>query len=227
MRLLHQDFRFVFEFEENTKNLLVVECPDIFCKMVRELSSDDLMEEGRFVLSEDETPVKKKDQLLCVVNPLAVSLNERKLSGKLMDALKKEIGSSELLLESNQIIALLENYASNIIQNADWELTCSEKLDVSGLLKFLGIQFQDEQGSLLEKLTDYIKVTSDLLGTGCFVFVHLLSYLTEYEMEKFFEYAHYYKIYILLLESKEPEIVKKFTNVAIIDKDACEIRLNM
>ena len=87
MRLLHQDFRFVFEFEENTKNLLVVECPDIFCKMVRELSSDDLMEEGRFVLSEDETPVKKKDQLLCVVNPLAVSLNERKLSG-LVDILR-------------------------------------------------------------------------------------------------------------------------------------------
>lgn len=227
MRLLHKDFRFAFGFEENTRNLLVVECPDIFCKMVRELTSDDLVEDVRFVLSEDDVPVKKKDQLICVVNPLTVSLNERKLLGKLMDVLKKEICSTELLLESNQIIALLENYALNIIQNADWELICSDKLDVSGLLKFLGIQFQDEQGSLLEKLIDYIKVTNDLLGIRCFVFVHLLSYLTEYEIEKLFEYVHYYKIHVLLLESRQPEEVKKYTNVAIIDKDACEIQLNV
>ncbi len=227
MRLLHQDFRFIFEFEENTRNLLIVECPHVFCKMVKELSSDDLAEEVRFVLSENEVPVKKKDHLACVVNPLAVSLNERKLLGKLMDILKKEICSSELLMESNQVIALLENYAFNIMQNSDWELACSNKIDVSGLLKFLSIQFRDEQKSLIEKLIDYIKVTSDLLGINCFVFVHLLSYLTEYEMEKLFEYVHYYKVDVLLLESRQPEVMEKFTKVIIIDKDACEIQLSV
>lgn len=227
MRLLHQDFRFSFEFEENAANLLVVECPEVFCRMVKELSSDELVEEPHFVLSENEKPVKKKDYLCCVVDPLTVSLNERKLLGKLMEVLKKEICSSELLLESNRIIALLENYASYIMRNMDWELTCSNKIDVSGLLKFIGIQFCDEQNCLIEKLVDYMRVMNDLLGIKCFVFVHLLSYLSKYEMEKLFEYTCYQKIHILLLESRQPETIENFKKVVIIDKDACEIQLNM
>lgn len=42
--------------------------------------------------------------------------------------------------------------------------------------------------------------------------------MTEYEMEKFFEYAHYYKIYILLLEGKEPEIVKNLQVLQLLIK---------
>ncbi len=227
MRLLHQDFRFAFEFEENTTNLLVVECPDVFCKMVKELSADDQTEEVHFVLSEDEAPIKKKDHMCCIVNPLAISLNERKLLGKLMEVLKREICSSELLLESNHVVTALDNYASQLMENTDWELTYNHKIDISGLLKFLGVQFCDEQNCLIEKIVDYMRVANELLGVKCFVFVHLLSYLTEYEMEKLFEYAHYHKIYILLLESRQPEMIKKFTKVVIIDKDACEIQVNM
>lgn len=227
MRLIHKDFGFTFDFKENTKSLLVVENPTEFCGMVQELISDDLTEEQRFVLSENNVPIKRKDHLLCVVNPLSITLNERRLLGKLGEILKKEILSSELLLENNQIIVSLEKYALHIIQNMDWELTYTDKIDVQSLLKFVGIQFEDHQNSLIEKMVDYIRVTHDMLGVDCFVFVHLLSYLTEYEMEKLYEYAWYYKINLLLLESRQPESIESFKEIVIIDKDACEILLNM
>lgn len=41
------------------------------------------------------------------------------------------------------------------------------------------------------------------------------------------EYAAYQKINILLLESRQPEEIERFSDVVIIDKDACEIVLNM
>ena len=227
MRLLYRDFRFVFEFNENTRNLLVIEHPGIFCRMVKELFREDLDEETGFVLSENEVPVKKKDHLLCIVDPLSISLNEKKLLGRLIDVLKKEICSSELLIESSQIIASLENYALHMIQNADWELTYTDKIDVLSLLKFVGIQFQDRQDSLIEKLFDYIKAVHELLGIRCFIFVNLFSYLTEYEIEKLYEYVQYQKVYLLLIESRRPEKIEKFTKIVIIDKDACEILLNM
>lgn len=227
MKLLYSDFQFVFDFKENTRNLLVVEHPGMFCQIVKELSVDDKGDGTGFVLSENEVPIRKKDHLLCIVNPLAVSLNERKLLGKLMDVLKRNIVSSELLLENNQILSELENYAMHIVQDVDWELTYADKIDVQGLLKFLGIQFFDGQESLLEKIVDYLKAVGELLEIKCFVFVHLLSYLTEYEVEKLYEYVQYHKIHILLLESRQPDIVKMFTKVIIIDKDACEIQLNM
>lgn len=227
MKLVHKDFKFVFEFSENVRSLLVVEQPTIFSKLVKPFFAECSEEESGFILSENEIPVKIKDQLVCVVNPLAVSLNERKLLNRLGEILKKEILSSDLLIENNQVLAALENYAIHIIQNTDWDLTYSSGIDVQSLLKLMGIQFYDNQEILVEKIIDYVKVTHELLNIKCFVFVHLLSYLSDYELKKLYEYVEYQKIHILLLESRQPEGIGRFSNVVIIDKDACEIVLNM
>lgn len=227
MKLLHKDFGFVFEMKENTKSLLVVESPSVFLKLIRELYSEISEEESKFVLSEDDVPVKMKDCLNCIINPLDITLNERKLLNKLGELLKKEILFSDLLVEMNEVISVIESYALHIMQYADWDLTCSDKIDVQSLLKFLGIQFYDKQETLVEKIMDYVKISHELLGIKCFVFVHLLSYLTEYELQKFYEYAEYQKVNILLLESHQPKRMERFSNVVIIDKDACEIVLNM
>ena len=104
MKLVHKDFNFVFRFKENVRSLLVVEDPAIFFKLISELNVSE-PEETRFVLSEDDTLLKIKDQLACVINPLSVNVNERKLLNKLGELLKKEILSSELLIEGNQIIS--------------------------------------------------------------------------------------------------------------------------
>lgn len=227
MKLLHKDFKFVFEMKENERSLLIVEQPSVFLKLVKELFSEISEEESKFVLSENNVPIKMKDYLNCIINPLNITLNDRKLLNKLGELLKKEIVSSDLLVENNEVISAIENYALHIMQCADWDLTYSDKIDVQSLLKFLGIQFCDKQETLVEKIMDYVKVSHELLGIKCFVFVHLLSYLTEYELKKLYEYSEYQKVNILLLESHQPEEIESFSNVVIIDKDACEIVLNM
>ena len=226
MKLVHKDFNFVFRFKENVRSLLVVEDPAIFFKLISELNVSE-PEETRFVLSEDGTLLKIKDQLACVINPLSVNVNDRKLLNKLGELLKKEILSSELLIEGNQIISYLENYILHVIQSMDWDLVYSDKIDIQCLLKIAEIRFDDAQETLVEKILDYMRVSSKLLDMKCFVFVNLLSYLTEYEIEKFYEYVHYRKLCVLLLESRVPDTVKKFSETVIIDKDACEIVLNV
>lgn len=227
MKLVHKDFNFVFHFEENTRSLLVVEQPAIFLRVVRELTTSDYDDESGFVLSENGEVLKKKDKLVCIVNPLALTLNERKLLNKLGEMLKKEILSTELLVEGNRIVSNLESYVMNIVQNMEWELTYSDKMDIHSLLKIADIRFDDMQETLVEKILDYMKVSCELLDVKCFVFVHLLSYLTEYEVEKFYEYVHYQKICVLLLENRQPDMVEKFAETIIIDKDSCEIVLNV
>lgn len=226
MKLVHKDFKFVFRFDENTRNLLVVEQPSIFVKVVKEFLAENEEESG-FVLSKNEAFIKLKEHLACIINPLAISLNERKLLNKLGEILKKEILSSDLLIENNQVVAAMEHYALHILQSVDWDLTYSDRIDVQSLLKFMGIQFSENQEMLVEKIIDYLKAAHELLDIKCFVFVHLLSYLSDYELEKLYEYAEYQKIHILLLESSQPEDIEKFSDIVIIDKDACEIVLNM
>lgn len=227
MKLVHKEFNFVFHFKENTRSLLVIEQPGIFFKLVRELTASDYDEESGFILSENDEVLKKKDKLACIVDPLALSLNERKLLSKLGELLKREILSTELLVEGNQIISDLESYIIRIIQRMDWGLVYSDKMEIQSLLKIADIRFDEMQETLIEKILDYMKVSCELLDVKCFVFVHLLSYLTEYEVEKFYEYVHYQKICVLLLESRQPDFAKEFSETVIIDKDSCEIVLNV
>lgn len=227
MKLIHKDFDFVFHFDENVRSLLVVEDPVIFLKLISEMTGNDREEYSRIVLSEDDTVLKIKDKLVCIIDPLSISLNDRKLLNKLGDMLLKEILSSELLIKGNQIVSDIENYVIQIIQCMDWNLSYSEKIDIQSLLKIAEVRFDDVQETLVEEILDYIKISSELLGIKCFVFVNMLSYLTEYEVEKFYEYVYYQKICVLLLESRVPDTVKKFSETVIIDKDTCEIVLNV
>lgn len=227
MKLLHKDFNFVFHFKENKSNLLVVEQPAIFLKLVRELTEYGNEEESGFVLSENDEILKKKDKLVCVINPLSISLNERKLLSRLGEMLKREILSTELLIEGNQILSILENYMLNVVRSMEWNLIYSDKMDIQSLLRIAEIRFEDTHETLVEKILDYMEVSRGLLDIKCFVFVHLLSYLTEYEIEKFYEYVYYQKINVLLLENRQPNVINTFSDIIIIDKDSCEISLNM
>ena len=227
MKLLHKDFNFVFHFKENKSNLLVVEQPAIFLKFVSELTECENEDESGFVLSENDEILKKKDKLVCVINPLSISLNERILLSKLGEMLKREILSTELLIEGNQILSILENYMLNVVHSMEWNLIYSDKMDIQSLLKIAEIHFEDTYETLVEKILDYMEVSRGLLDIKCFVFVHLLSYLTEYEIEKFYEYVYYQKINVLLLENRQPNVINTFSDIIIIDKDSCEISLNM
>ncbi len=227
MKLLHKDFNFVFHFKENKSNLLVVEQPAIFLKLVRELTEYGNEEESGFILSENDEILKKKDKLVCVINPLSISLNERKLLSRLGEMLKREILSTELLIEGNQILSILENYMLNVVRSMEWNLIYSDKMDIQSLLRIAEIRFEDTHETLVEKILDYMEISRGLLDIKCFVFVHLLSYLTEYEIEKFYEYVYYQKINVLLLENRQPNVINTFSDIIIIDKDSCEISLNM
>jgi CRISPR type II-A-associated protein Csn2 len=227
MRLIHKDFEFIFELHENKKSLFVIEHPETYRKLVQDLILGTDNEECGFVLSHNNTPIKIKDNLCFIMNPFVLSLNERKLLNKLYDVLKREIQSSELLLENNMIYSHVEQYALEIIKLSDWELLYEETMDVQNLLKFMNIRFAEYQDSMLEKITDYIKVVHDLLGISLFVFTHLLSCLNGYEIEKLYEYVQYQKINILLIESQQPENIDFFDSVIIIDKDCCEIDLDV
>ena len=122
-------------------------------------------------------------------------------------------------------MADLERYAIRLLQRSEFDLAYSEQTDIQGLLKFLNVKFVQDQDTLIEKLIDYIYACNRILKIQCFVFVNLFSFLTEYEMEKLFEFANYQKVNVLLLESRQPGNINSFSKVVLIDHDQCEVLL--
>ena len=100
------------------------------------------------------------------------------------------------------MLAAIEDYALHLLRVSEFDLTYSEQTDIRNLLKFLNIKLVENQETLIERLVDYIQATNEILKIRCYVFVNLLSYLTDYELEKLLEYACYRKINILLLERR-------------------------
>lgn len=207
--------------------MLVVENQNILSYLTKDLYQQINGLEGGFVLSHNDKILKIQDYMSCVINPFSISLNERKILNKLYELIKTEVQSSELLLDNNSIFLQLENYAEKLSDIVNYELSYLNKADVQNLIKFLDIRFVEEQLSLIEQLIEYIRVLNELLGIECFVFVHLLSFLNTYEVEKLYEFVDYQKVNILLVEGRQPINVNDYLQTIIIDKDCCEIYIHV
>lgn len=227
MKFVHKEYHFLFELNENSKNLLIIENPTIFSGFIQELMQGIGGDECKFVLSQNDKPIKIQNCMSCIINPFVLSLNERKLLSKLHEILKREIQSSELLLENNEIYSMIDKFGTHIARISDWELEYSDKYEVQNLLKFMDVKFAEISDTLVEKITQYIQVNHELLGIQCFVFINLLSYINRYEVGKLYEYIQYKKINIILFECKQPYNINDYNQVVVIDEDGCEINFNM
>jgi CRISPR type II-A-associated protein Csn2 len=225
VKLLHKNYNFVYEFKENSKPLLIVENKSEFRKLIKELIYPD--SESGFVLSKNNEPINISENIVCIHDIFNISLNERKIINKLLDVIKKEVLSSDLLLYNNKIYSEIENFALNIQQSVDFELDYNIEPDVQNLLKFMNIKFKAQNKDIIETIVDYIKLCSVFLKINCFVFINLYSYLNDNEINQLYKYAMYNKINIFLIESKQPDKIDTFDWVYIIDDTCCEIDLNV
>lgn len=215
------------ELNENSQGVLVIENPECFCEIVGDLLKGIAGEDAGIVLSENNIPLKLDNHLECILNPLALSLNDRKLLNRLYEKIKKEIQNSELLVENNKVFAIIEQYIDRIIQNMDWELQYTNTAEMIDLLKLMNIRFVENYDVLLERIIDYINVAHDLFSIQCFVFVNLNSYLKQDDMQELFKFAQYHKLYILLIENRFPQMIDDYFPVIVVDADGCIIELDM
>ena len=104
-----------------------------------------------------------------------------------------------------------------------YELEQNEEIDLSALLKLMGVQTETEKEmGLLEKLTQYIKVMAELLQKELVILVNIRSYLNETQINKLSLMACYYEISLLFIEN----IQRDYSNQReyyIIDKDGCDV----
>ena len=128
-----------------------------------------------------------------------------------------------MFLETQRIIAELKKYIYQLEAVSGYELEQNEEIDLSALLKLMGVQTETEKEmGLLEKLTQYIKVMAELLQKELVILVNIRSYLNETQINKLSQKACYYEISLLFIEN----IQRDFSNQReyyIIDKDGCDV----
>lgn len=223
MKLVHPNFLFPIEFEENKITTVVIESPKIFQKYLGELYQQTEGELGKWVLSHESELMEIKKFCEVIINPYALDMNNRKVLGKLYEDIKKDIMHSEKLLRWNTLYPYITELMEELIEDFDYHLEYTEEIEIKDFLKLMNLHVRNHSIDMTEKLIDYINLYHTLLGTKLFVLVNIKSYLEEKQLKYLYEQAFYHKFNLLLIENYENKVENKCELRYIIDKDNCAI----
>lgn len=221
MKLVYGERELVIEFCENRVEVLIIEHPEYLTEFLHCLYEPEIMHEKQLILSEGEKILSLEKNADIVWNPFAVDLNTKKILGRLYHELQG-ISLEEQYEEIGKVNQTIVNYLDRLSMKVPYPISFDTELNVLDLYKMYGVRLETGAESLLEKLTEYLKIVSSLCRTSLVVFVNLKNYLNEIQLKELYQTAFYYKIKILMIEAHQnPKLEAECCN--LIDKDLCFI----
>lgn len=201
----------------------IIESPDYFSKFLDELWKQCENGIGHYVLSDNEKELDIRKNIELIFHPFTIDLNDKRILGKLYVELEQLAHSEQFFVRTQEMTQYILEYVLELEQRTDYILQTENELDLTMLLKSLSVKYEIMEESYLEKLVQYIKITSQLLKKKLYVFVNIRSYLTDEKMNLLIKEMMYQEIHILFIENQERSCLEGGIRY-IIDADGCEIQ---
>lgn len=223
MRITNREFDFVIEADENTSVSIVCENPKIFYEMIEDSIKLIKSNESNWVISEKDGSRIDSKQIDVIVSPFCFDINSKRLLGNVQKEIETCIYENfieEIDYINNAFIRILEDISLRLSYEIDYNIEC----DVKDLIKIYDLKLSYESSSLLGKLSIYIKLLAMSLNVKLLFLVDIKRYLTAHEILILYKEARYWKIQLVIMESR---FIDKLENekVIIIDMDRCIIEL--
>ncbi len=223
MRLVSAKYGIDMEIRENMVNVLVVEAPDIFSRVIEELMCQIEGKPGTFILSEQDVIKTISKNADIIINPFRVDCNEKRIQQKLFQELS--VIMNESLVErtvylQGQIISYLEELLQKVPYLLDFDVEGS----MFGLLKMCHVEVVNQGDSLVEKVVNYMKALKQFCAIKVIFVANLKLYLTQTELMELYKFVFYEKISLILLEHSEKGKLEG-ESICILDKDMCIINV--
>lgn len=210
----------VFETEQEKVNVIVVENQNLLARILMDIHAQIAGDDGETVVSEDNKVVvlKKRVELLSQFFPF--SINQKSLITKISGELEK--------------VAVQEHYENTMkflseVESFFWDLSLElkgdirfENINVSAIIKAIGVSIRDEYDTLCEALIDYMELVREYDKDKLFIILNLRSFVNDREINSFFDTILRQHYHVILLENCEHTVLQTEERY-IIDADLCEI----
>lgn len=223
MKLVHEELECPIMTDQMLFTEWIIESPDYFSKFLEEFWKQWENGIGRYVLSDGEKELDFRKNVELIFQPLSIDLNDKRILGKLYAELEQLAHTEQLFMRTQEITQYISEYVLDLEQRTEYILQMENTLDMTMVLKSLSVKYEVMEESYLEKLVQYIKITSQLLKKKLYVFVNLRSYLTDEKMNQLIQEMTYQEIHVLFIENQERTCVEGCMRY-IIDTDGCEIQ---
>lgn len=222
MKLVHFELSSPLISEKMNFTEWIIEAPQFFSLYVQELLMQKRGGEGGFVLSEGEKELAVSKSAEIIFSPFLLDLNDRTMINKLYAELEGIAYSEKFFIRTQELKQEIYKYLFELEQEADYFMTFSEEIDLSGIFKTVGAKLEIVQEDLLDRMVCYIKALARLMGRKLFIFINLRSYLSDLQLKQLIQKLKYEEIGVLFLENQERGCICGSLRY-IIDKDGCEI----
>ncbi len=222
MKLVHPLCREHFDFEGETVPVLVVENPQVYYAVCRELLCQTEGQEGRFVLSRENDIISIQKNIDFVQSYLPFEMNQRTLLSRLYKYLDAVAVSEEHYVATQRLRESIFSYTSTVLLDTDTPLEWDENFNLAELFKILKVRFESNSENLAEQILQYMMAAHEFLEKRIFVFVGLKSYLTQAELSALYDSALGHGLWMMLVESTERKKIPG-EKVVLLDEDLCEI----
>lgn len=226
MRLVHPDIQTEIVFDETFVQVLCMEDPSYYTKMIEELFRQNKGASGRFILTEEAAELSLVNDVELIHSPFTIDFGNKKLYQALYKEMTSIALNEEYYLKTQEVVAELEKLLLLLSEEVDYHLEMPGEYDLLTLIKNSGLKFSFEKGSLIDAVIDYIFLMNRVLKTRLFVLVNFHSFFSKDCIESFYETLILKKINVLLLENVlNYDNVSMREKVLVIDKDLCEITI--
>lgn len=220
MKLVYSEWEQSIQLKENCVNILSIESPLYFSKIIGEVKGQIEGNEGGFVLS-DEKMLDLKKHAGLVLSPFLIDIHSKKLLNALYKELE-QIASDEEVLSTNQLKSEILSYIARLGDYLDYDLEIPEDFDISELFKISGVKFEADNQSLCSSLLNYLVLCHRILGWDVIFAVGLKTFFSKDQLSLLYENIFQNKIHLVLLENRNPYLLSG-EQVITIDRDLCEI----
>ena len=214
MNLVTEYLENSMEIKSKTINTLVIEDTKQFASFVRGLLEATNKENEKFELIEDFKKLDMSKNVEMIFDVFTIEANSSSILKKLYTELEEDLNSQDMYLKKVD--------SDDLIYRSRFSLSSGE-ISYQNLFKAITIEFDYEKTSVLERLTEYIKVSYELLGKKLFIIINLDSFLYEEELLELEKFLEYNDIKVLALQNTIRREVNSSENLKIVDKDLCEI----
>ena len=223
MKLVYPEHEIKIYFEEGEIQNLIIENQDYFSRLVFELYNQIKGEDGRFVLSEGDKIKSISKNMHIILSPITISTNEKKLVTRFYKGITEGVIQEDLMVEYLELKSKLCYFFEIISEKTDLPMIYSDDFTGDGLMKLMNTKIENLEGTLVERIVDYIKIYNELMNINIFAFINLKAFLSENDLKKLFQFAGYQKIQMLLIDGKASKTNFENERIYIIDEDLCEI----
>lgn len=215
-----------FEINENLENnsntLLIVENKKMLYSMLNDLLSGNNYLEYFDIFDENLKKVKFTDVIDFIPSLLMLDINQKKNINLLIRNIKNNY-FYEMHKETEYIKERITSIFNNIKLNINFDIISDVDFSEEDLMKEMNISIFDGYSTILERLTNYIKVIYELRGVKCFIFYGLLEFLDEEDLKLLLLECKYMNIKVIDIENGNNSS-DFFDSKYILDKDLCLIK---